>query len=322
MKDIEPKTIYKSANDLNVEYQMNTTKQHRLLFRAFISEAQKHVKDAKDNYYIFTISLQTIRDILDQQWLHPFDIMRYSTVMIKAGTIYQIDSILPDGSTSTEYVSGGAVIGVRYAPSSPSLQYAFNPFLMEKILRPEQYTNINISTITKTINERTDLVYHFLCRYLNAPKVPIMTIREFRRKILLIEDEKYPVFGEFHRRVLVPIWKDINKSDIRCKYHLIKGPRRAWESIQWEVKAEEGKNPNKSAKNPKKTLVDDKSKDVLIVEMPVASVEPPITSAEPSKTYDEWYQYFRAEGWSDEYAKMKANDAFTDRDLDEEELER
>lgn len=140
--------------------------------------------------------------------------------------------------------------GCKISYGTGLIEFAFSPFLLNRILHPEMYAPLNIILIAGLKCSYAVVLYEFLRDYLTAPAIPVLTIESFRN-LLGIDDNKYKFFPSFKRTVLIPAVEEINlKTDISCRYELIKetGVRNKYSHIRFFVNKKTGnltyeKNP-------------------------------------------------------------------------------
>lgn len=132
--------------------------------------------------------------------------------------------------------------GCRILPDSGVVEFAFSPFLLERILYPEMYAPLNLILISGLKCSYAVVLYEFLRDYLTAPSVPVITIDDFRN-LLGINKEKYTFFPNFTRNVLNPAVEEVNlKTDICCRFELVKeeGIRNKYSHIRFFVNKKSG----------------------------------------------------------------------------------
>lgn len=132
--------------------------------------------------------------------------------------------------------------GCRIVANTGVVEFAFSPFLLEKILYPEMYAPLNIILISGLKCSYAVVLYEFLRDYLTAPSVPMMTIENFRN-ILGVSESEYKLFQNFKVKVLNPATEEVNlKTDISCRYELIKekGVRNKYSHIRFFVSKKTG----------------------------------------------------------------------------------
>lgn len=147
--------------------------------------------------------------------------------------------------------------GCRIGYGTGVIEFAFSPFLLNRILRPEMYAPISIILIAGLKCSYAVVLYEFLRDYLTAPAIPVLTIEAFRN-LLGIDEKKYTFFPSFKRTVLIPAIEEINlKTDISCRYELIKetGIRNKYSHIRFFVNKKTGNlTYEKNEKNRKERL--------------------------------------------------------------------
>lgn len=243
------KTILKHPSGLVSANTKEATTTQRNLFRALVSEAQKQAETAGDNKeYIFKIPVQDIKDIIGEQWLKAYDIVLYLKPLMEIRYVYN----LLNKDRKAVWVMGSPLSAVQASDEFDFIEYSFNPFLFHLMLRPSVYTNMDMMMINRISIERADIVYSLLVDYIDLGIVPYIELSKLR-EILSLSIDKYIDFTDLRRYVLDPAVAEINeKTDINCKYEIIRGRYNACKGIQWFVEAKPGCEPTKSAPDPTK----------------------------------------------------------------------
>lgn len=113
--------------------------------------------------------------------------------------------------------------------------FAFSPLLQPKILNPSIYAPLNVLLISGFESSYTVVLYEFLRDYLDAPKVPQLTIGQFR-DLMGVEEGTYKLFKDLRIRVIEIAAAEVNeKTDLLCRYELIKESGNKYAKIQWSV---------------------------------------------------------------------------------------
>jgi len=107
------------------------------------------------------------------------------------------------------------------------------------------YAPLNMILIAGFKCSYTIILYELLRDYLNAQKIPLININDYR-VLMGIKDHEYKRFVDFRNYVIVPAVEELNeKSDLTCRYELIKKPfGNKYESIQFYVSKKEILNIN------------------------------------------------------------------------------
>lgn len=132
--------------------------------------------------------------------------------------------------------------GCRILPGSGVVEFAFSPFLLERILYPEMYAPLNLILISGLKCSYAVILYEFLRDYLTSPSIPLLDIGDFRN-LLGINENKYKSFPDFRKKVLNPAVEEVNlKTDICCRFELLKeeGIRNKYSHIHFFVSKKSG----------------------------------------------------------------------------------
>lgn len=161
---------------------------------------------------------------------------------LKALTKTTIEFNYLDKDKQNVWEISALLAGCKILPGSGMVEFAFSPFLLDRILHPEMYAPINIILIAGLKCSYSVILYEFLRDYLTATVVPMITIEKFR-SLLGINDNEYRFFSDFKKKVLTPATEEINlKTDICCRYELIKetGIRNKYSHIRFFVSKKTG----------------------------------------------------------------------------------
>jgi len=134
---------------------------------------------------------------------------------------------------------------VKIEKKTGHIKFEIPEMLKEKIRYPYMYAPLNMILIAGFKCSYTIILYELLRDYLNAQKIPLININDYR-VLMGIKDHEYKRFVDFRNYVIVPAVEELNeKSDLTCRYELIKKPfGNKYESIQFYVSKKEILNIN------------------------------------------------------------------------------
>ncbi len=161
---------------------------------------------------------------------------------LKALTKIMIEFNYLEKDKSKTWEISPLLAGCKISYGTGLIEFAFSPFLLDRILHPEMYAPLNIVLMAGLKCSYAVVLYEFLRDYLTAPAIPVLTIESFRN-LLGIDEKKYKFFPSFKRTVLVPAIEEINlKTDLYCHYELIKetGVRNKYSHIRFFVNKKTG----------------------------------------------------------------------------------
>lgn len=134
--------------------------------------------------------------------------------------------------------------GASIKQNSGVAVFAFSPLLQPKILNPSIYAPLNVLLISGFESSYTVVLYEFLRDYLDAPKVPQLTIEQFR-DLMGVEEGAYKLFKDLRIRVIEIAAAEVNeKTDLLCHYELIKESGNKYAKIQWFVSRKNEAGPD------------------------------------------------------------------------------
>ena len=132
--------------------------------------------------------------------------------------------------------SGSFLSWVEIDKETGLVKFEMPEMLKEKIRFPTMYAPLNMILIAGFKCNYTIILYELLRDYLNAEKVPLISIKDYR-DLMGIKLHEYKRFVDFRNYVISPAVKELNEeSDLTCRYKLIKKPfSNKYESIQFHV---------------------------------------------------------------------------------------
>lgn len=138
--------------------------------------------------------------------------------------------------------AGGSFLSwVEIDKETSHIKFEMPEMLKEKIRYPSIYAPLNMILIAGFKCSYTIILYELLRDYLNAEKIPVISIEDYRM-LMGIKDHEYKEFRNFRNYVIIPAVEELNeKSDLTCRYELIKKPfSNKYQSIQFFVTKKTG----------------------------------------------------------------------------------
>jgi hypothetical protein len=202
-----------------------------LLQRKFINTLV-HVAQKEGNQNTYKISLNALKKICNIKTESNYEVKAQVRKLHEKSIEYNI--IGKDKKNS--WVSTPLLGGVNIKDGTGIMEFEIPYFIKQLILNPEIYAPLDIILIAGFSCVYTIVLYEFLRDYLNSPKVPLLTIIEFRN-LVGVEDSKYKLFKDMRKRVIDRAINEINsKSELFCSYNLIKEKGNRYSHIQFHVK--------------------------------------------------------------------------------------
>lgn len=138
--------------------------------------------------------------------------------------------------------AGGSFLSwVEIDKETNHIKFEMPEMLKEKIRFPSMYAPLNMILIAGFKCSYAIILYELLRDYLNAQKIPLISIADYR-VLMGIKDHEYKEFRNFRNYVIIPAVEELNeKSDLTCRYELIKKPfSNKYESIRFFVTKKTG----------------------------------------------------------------------------------
>jgi len=153
--------------------------------------------------------------------------------------------------------AGGSFLSwVEIDKETNHIKFEMPEMLKEKIRYPSMYAPLNMILIAGFKCSYAIILYELLRDYLNAQKIPLISIADYR-VLMGIKDHEYKEFRNFRNYVIIPAVEELNeKSDLTCRYELIKKSfSNKYESISFFVTKKTGnltyeKNPELQTEKP------------------------------------------------------------------------
>lgn len=134
---------------------------------------------------------------------------------------------------------------VKVKEFSGEVMFAFPPTMQSHILKPSMYAPLDI-VLTSGFKSSYSVVLYELLRdflgkdYLGTKLIPKLSVSDLR-ELLGIKEQEYKLFQDLKKRVLNVAIEEINeKSDISCRYELIKA-HKTYTHIQFYAQKKEMK---------------------------------------------------------------------------------
>ncbi len=138
--------------------------------------------------------------------------------------------------------AGGSFLSwVEIDKETNHIKFEMPEMLKEKIRYPSMYAPLNMILIAGFKCSYAIILYELLRDYLNAQKIPLISIADYR-VLMGIKNHEYKEFRNFRNYVIIPAVEELNeKSDLTCRYELIKKPfSNKYESIRFFVTKKTG----------------------------------------------------------------------------------
>lgn len=126
-------------------------------------------------------------------------------------SLAQYDKTIDEGEV---WVSSTLLASVMIDTKNKICRYEYSRTLKQMLHQPEVYARINLAVQIKFNSAYGLALYENCIRFKNVRSTGWIKVGVFR-KLMGVNDDRYPIFRDFNRRVLVPAIKDVNAySDI------------------------------------------------------------------------------------------------------------
>ena len=116
---------------------------------------------------------------------------------------------LVDKENGDKQIWNASAILASASIDGPICTYAYSPRLKALLFRPEVYGRINMLVQSRFKSTYGLALYENCVRYQNIPQTPWFEMPLFR-KLMGVEEGKYPIFRDFKRRVLDKAVEEVN----------------------------------------------------------------------------------------------------------------
>ena len=214
MKDI----LLKSNELINVisELELNRTARH--IFNYFLQHAQKKVKFENYQDNTFSINYSELNKSADYN-------PRAVEVTLLALKNLMRPVVITD--TKTEFTAIVPVTYVDINKTTGDYVFSLEKRIIELLKNTDYFTKLDLKEFNPLKSKHSIVIFEFLKRYENLPKIPKITIDELRA--ITDTKDKYKLFADFEKRVLKVAIAEINEYtsyNVQCTYERTRTVRR------------------------------------------------------------------------------------------------
>lgn len=201
-----------------------------LVQRKFIN-ALIHVAQKNGDLPVYSIALKRLRDICNFDTETNHQVKAHIRVLRTKSIEYNILS----KDRKNTWINTPVIGGVKMQDGTGVLEFEIPYFIRQQVLKPEIYAPLDVILVASFNSVYTIVLYEFLRDYLDSPKIPELTIDQFR-ELMGVDDGEYKLFKDLRKRVIDVAAAEVNeKTDLVCRYELIKENGNKYSKIQWFV---------------------------------------------------------------------------------------
>lgn len=210
-----------------------------LVQRKFIN-ALIHIAQKNGDRPIYSISLKRLRDICNFEAENNQQVKAHIRILRTKSIEY---NVLNKDRKNT-WVNTPVIGGVRMADGTGVLEFEIPYFIRQQVLNPEIYAPLDVILVASLNSVYTIVLYEFLRDYLDSPKIPELTIDQFRN-LMGVDEGEYKLFKDLRKRVFDVAMAEVNeKTDLLCRYELAKENGNKYSKIQWFVQRKDEAGPS------------------------------------------------------------------------------
>lgn len=201
-----------------------------LVQRKFIN-ALIHVAQKNGDLPVYSIALKRLRDICNFDTETNHQVKAHIRILRTKSIEYNILS----KDRKNTWINTPVIGGVKMQDGTGVLEFEIPYFIRQQVLKPEIYAPLDVILVASFNSVYTIVLYEFLRDYLDSPKIPELTIDQFR-ELMGVDDGEYKLFKDLRKRVIDVAAAEMNeKTDLVCRYELTKENGNKYTKIQWSV---------------------------------------------------------------------------------------
>jgi hypothetical protein len=224
--------LYKPNELIGAIDQIEVSRTAKHLLNFFLQYAQHEIKFNNHQGFEFEVDVMQINGLAD---IHTHDYERLKKSLIKL--IQPV--ILRDDPK--HFMALAPVTSIDIDVPNGLYKFELQPKVVKLLEQTDYFTKLHLSEFNPLQSKHSIVIYEWLKRYENAPKIPKISMEELRK--ITNTSDVYPNFTDFKRFVLEVAVKEINKhTDYTVSYTAIKGKARTRlkvSEIQFEFKQKE-----------------------------------------------------------------------------------
>lgn len=224
--------LYKPNELIGAIDQIEVSRTAKHLLNFFLQYAQQEIKFNNHQGFEFEVDVMQINGLAD---IHTHDYERLKKSLIKL--IQPV--ILRDDPK--HFMALAPVTSIDIDVPNGLYKFELQPKVVKLLEQTDYFTKLHLSEFNPLQSKHSIVIYEWLKRYENAPKIPKISMEELRK--ITNTSDVYPNFTDFQKRVLEVAVKEINKhTDYTVSYTAIKGKARTRlkvSEIQFEFKQKE-----------------------------------------------------------------------------------
>jgi hypothetical protein len=224
--DIE---LYKPNELIGAIDQIEVSRTAKHLLNFFLQYAQQEIKFNNHQGFEFEVDVMQINGLAD---IHTHDYERLKKSLIKL--IQPV--ILRDDPK--HFMALAPVTSIDIDVPNGLYKFELQPKVVKLLEQTDYFTKLHLSEFNPLQSKHSIVIFEWLKRYENAPKIPKISMEELRK--ITNTSDVYPNFTDFQKRVLEVAVKEISKhTDYTVSYTAIKGKARTRlkvSEIQFEFK--------------------------------------------------------------------------------------
>lgn len=192
------------------QIEVSRTAKHLLNF--FLQYAQKEIKFNNHSDTEFEVDVHYINGLAD---IHSHDYERLKKTLI---TLMQPVVLRDDPQ---EFIALTPVTSINIDVPNGKYKFELQPKLIDLLRQTDYFTKLELTKFNVLDSKYSIILFEYLKRYENAPKIPILSIDELKQ--ITNTKNKYPNFTNFEKNVLKVAVNEINeKTQYNISYEIYK----------------------------------------------------------------------------------------------------
>lgn len=192
------------------QIEVSRTAKHLLNF--FLQYAQKEIKFNNHSDTEFEVDVHYINGLAD---IHSHDYERLKKTLI---TLMQPVVLRDDPQ---KFIALTPVTSINIDVPNGKYKFELQPKLIDLLRQTDYFTKLELTKFNVLDSKYSIILFEYLKRYENAPKIPILSIEELKQ--ITNTKNKYPNFTNFEKNVIKVAVNEINeKTQYNISYEAFK----------------------------------------------------------------------------------------------------
>ena len=184
------------------QIKVNRTAKH--LCNYFLKYAQEEIKFQNHIGSWFELNIHEINELADIRHKDMTDIERSLEALMHPVTIRDKDD-------PKRYIKLVLISTMAVDTDKGTYRFELSNTMIELLRSTDYFTKLNLIELNPLESKHSQVIYEWLKRYENAPKIPVLSLLELRQITGTVDKKAYNNYSEIERRILNVATSEINE---------------------------------------------------------------------------------------------------------------